>query len=158
MNKNDYNREVIKWNRWAARWTEWANRKQQLIKTLGGHTLEECEEINRRLEKEFGCSETKIWEGPWTKIYDLRDLENPNFILPGLAHSFIQKPNSGEILKAFGKTVVSDMGDNQTGVVIGYAYDAMDDYLILKTEEGKESYLLINTEYHILGEEKEEDN
>lgn len=147
MNKKDYDKEVRKWNKWADEFEKYHIRKMQLIRDLKGETRKQCEEIDKKLEAEFGKKDADMFYGPWTKIYSLADISNPNFILPGMSESFMARSYSSEVISAWGKDVESELGDS--GRVIGYAYDAGDDYLILDQGDGKETYMILNCHWKI---------
>jgi len=148
MNKKEYDREQEKWLKWAKEWERYTKRQNELVRK----GVENADEI---LEKEFGKSSLEMYFGPWTKIYDKTDLANPNFILPGQNTSLLSMSHGQGVVNAFGKVVESsDLKIH--GRVIGYAYDAGDDYLIIDTG-GEEKYLILNCQYKIL-DEKEEDN
>ena len=148
MNKKEYDREQEKWLKWAKEWERYTKRQNELVRK----GVENADEI---LEKEFGKSSLEMYFGPWTKIYDKTDLANPNFILPGQNTSLLSMSHGQGVVNAFGK-VVESSDLKIRGRVIGYAYDAGDDYLIIDTG-GEEKYLILNCRYKIL-DEKEEDN
>lgn len=148
MNKKEYEREQEKWLKWAKEWERYTKRQDELVR-------KDVENVDEILEKEFGKSSLEMYFGPWTKIYDKTDLANPNFILPGQNTSLLSMSHGQGVVNVFGKVVESpDL--KIRGRVIGYAYDAGDDYLIVDTG-GEEKYLILNCRYKIL-DEKEEDN
>ena len=148
MTTKEYNSEVKKWIKWDEECKRYTDRHKQLIKTIGGRTLEECQEIKRILEAEFG-NENDLWFGPWTKIYSVSDLMNPNFILPGMSESFLAKPYAEKVIEAWGKEIESELGEDFNGKVVGYAYDAGDDYLIIDKGDGQEVYMILNSHWKI---------
>ena len=156
MNKREYDKEIVKWGKYWETYMKYHDRKIELIKKLGGYTQEECDKISEILKKEFG-DELKLACGPWTKIYDQRDLMDPSFILPGMNESFTTKDYSQKVIDAFGKTVMSDDAIPIEGRVIGYAYDALDDYLIVLDDNGKEQYLILNSHWKVLEDKEKED-
>ena len=149
MNKKEYDREVRKWNKWSEEFEKYHIRKLQLIKELKGETREQHEEIERRLEAEFGKKDADMFYGPWTRIYSLADLSNPKFILPGMSESFMSRSYSAKVIGAWGKEIESELGEDFNGKVIGYAYDAGDDYLIIDKGEGNEVYMILNSHWKI---------
>lgn len=149
MNKKEYDKEVRKWNKWAVEFEKYHNRKMQLIEELKGETREQLNEIERRLEAEFGKKDADMFYGPWTKIYSLADLSNPEFILPGMSESFMARTYSAKVISAWGKEIESELGKDFSGKVIGYAYDAGDDYLIIDKGDGQEVYMILNSQWKI---------
>lgn len=148
MNKTEYNREVRKWRKWADEFKRFNERQAQLLKSIKGNTKEELDKIENILYQEFKTTASEIFFGPWTKIYDVRDLSDPEFILPGQNYPFLSLDYSEKIIKAFGK-IVESKDLKVKGRVIGYAYDAGDDYLILDSGKEKEEYLILNSKWEI---------
>ena len=149
MNKKEYDKEVRKWNKWAAEFEKYHIRKLQLIKELKGETREQHNEIERRLEAEFGKKDADMFYGPWTKIYSLADLSNPEFILPGMSESFMARTYSAKDISAWGKEIESELGKDFSGKVIGYAYDAYDDYIQIRLDTGEIRNIMVNSHYKV---------
>ena len=148
MNKSDYNKEVRKWVKWTDEFKRFHERHAQLLMSIKGNTKEELDKIENIIYQEFKTTSSKIFFGPFTRIYDVRDLSDPEFILPGQNYPFLSLDYSEKIIKAFGKMVESE-DLKIKGRVIGYAYDAGDDYLILDSGKEKEEYLILNCRWEI---------
>lgn len=128
METKDYNRELKNWKEWFEREKEYERRREEL-------------------DKEFGHDGFNF--GPYTIITDPSDLLNPDFILPGLNLPFSKISNTDQKIPSyFGKRLKSEL-DGTEGVVIGYGYDAFDDYIQIRKDDGKEVGILVNSRYDI---------
>ena len=56
---------------------------------------------------------------------------------------------SAKVISAWGKEIESELGKDFSGKVIGYAYDAGDDYLIIDKGDGQEVYMILNSRWKI---------
>ena len=141
METKEYNDYLEKWDKYWKKEKEYYLKRAEFIQ-------EEKEYLLPDLDKRYGhdglCS---LQFGPFTVIRDPFDLLNPNFILPGYDHSFLQHPNTDpQIPLYFGKRLWSDL-EKCEGVVIGYGYDAYDDYIQIRLDTGEIRNILVNSKY-----------
>ena len=139
----NYNNYVERWSRWWKREGEYWEKRREFVERDASD--EEFRELDIEYDKAGPNSE---YFGPYTIIDDPRDLLNPNFILPGMDSSFLSLTNTDRrIPEYFGKRIYSEI-ENISGIVIGYGYDAGDDYIIIRDDFGKEHHIIVNSHYY----------
>ncbi len=133
-----------RWEEYRKKQLEYFDRKRKLVKE------DAPEKKFRDLEKEFGYEGlSSAWFGPYTIIEDPKDLIDPNFILPGYGIPFCEMKNTDHnIPEYFGKRLWSEI-EHTEGTVIAYGYDAGDDYIIIRTDEGKIVNVIVNSKYRL---------
>ena len=152
MEQKEYNSYVERWKKyWKDEKIYYEEKRKLVIRSDAG---ENVEKEFKKLDKRFGHGDlfSSKQYGPFTVIKDKADLLNPNFILPGLDCSFYEKKNTDKkIPEYFGKKIVSEL-DNCIGTVIGYSYDAYDDYIMIELENGAIKNIMVNSHYHLVEE------
>ena len=125
MEQKEYNSYVERWKKyWKDEKIYYEERRKLVIRSDAG---ENVEKEFKKLDKRFGHGDlfSSKQYGPFTVIKDKADLLNPNFIC--------------EL-------------DNCIGTVIGYSYDAYDDYIMIELENGAIKNIMVNSHYHLVEE------
>jgi len=132
------------WEEYGKKQVEYFERRRKLVEE------DASEKKFKDLKKEFGYEGlSSSWFGPYTIIDDPKDLIDPNFILPGYGIPFCKMENTDhKIPEYFGKRIRSEI-ENTEGVVIAYGYDAGDDYIIIKTDDGRVVNVIVNSKYQL---------
>ena len=150
MEQKEYNRYVKRWKKyWEDEKVYSEERKKLVIRSDSG---ENVEKEFKKLDKRFGHGDlfSSKQYGPFTIIKDRADLLNPNFILPGMDKPFCDLENPDKkIPDYFGKKIVSELDKDYIGIVIGYSYDAYDDYIMIEREDGSIRNILVNSHYYL---------
>ena len=144
METKEYNKYVERWDKYWKREKEYYQKREEYIR-------EEKEYLLPELDKRYGHGklDSPYQFGPFTVIRDPSDLLNHNFILPGYDYSFLQHPNTDlNIPSYFGKILRSDL-EKCEGEVIGYAYDAYDDYIQIRLDTGEIRNIMVNSHYKV---------
>ena len=143
METKEYNKYVERWDKYWKREKEYYQKREEYIKEEKEYLLPE---LDKRYGHDGSCS---LQFGPFTVIRDQADLLNHNFILPGYDCSFCQLSNTDlNIPSYFGKRLWSDL-EKCEGEVIGYAYDAYDDYIQIRTDTGEIRNIMVNSHYRV---------
>ena len=143
METKEYNEYQKKWEKYWKDEDVYYERRAEYIREGKEWKLE-------KLDKDFGhsCFNARQF-GPFTLITDPSDLLNHNFILPGYTHSFYGHPNTDHAIPTyFGKRLWSEL-DSVEGVVVGYGYDAYDDYIQIRLDTGELKNILVNSKYTV---------
>ena len=121
MDKDYYKVCIKRWEKYRKDLKTYTDKRKELVEKNAS-------------DKEFSELDSKFnIFGPFTIIRDTNDILDPNFILPG---------------EYFGKTLHSEY-DDDSGVVVEYAYDAYDDYIGILSDSGKIKYILVNSRYRV---------
>lgn len=147
---NNLNKERRRWKRWE----ESLNKYKKLVEEIGKDG-KKFDELKEKLDKQFGVP--CLFYGPFTIITDLNILVNPDIILPGDTEPFAicREWSFLKLKEALGKIVESEP-PGYKGRVIGYAYDAGDDYFVIRTESGEIKYVILNSHFTIIDKKEEE--
>ena len=149
MEQKEYNRYVKRWKKYLEEEKIYCEERRKLVvRSDSGENVErEFEKLDKRFGRDFFGGRRF---GPYTVIKDALDLLNPNFILPGFNVPFCDLSNTDKNIPSyFGKKLYSDLEEKE-GIVIGYSYDAYDDYIIIETEDNKIVNVMVNSHYHIV--------
>lgn len=148
MTDSKYKKEVEKWKRWER---EMSLYYSELNKLHDKYFHSDPDRYDREKDQlDTRMNYLNLYVGPMTQIFNLSDLINPDFILPGDRNtSTTNKAMSLSVAKIFEKRVASEHGDVE-GIVIGYAYDALDGYIIIVDKEGKHRFLLMNGGFKVV--------
>lgn len=148
MEKEAYDKLV---NDWAIYWSKESDYSLQRKIILQSKLGDLERDALKRLEHFFGHNGFNSRQfGPWTEIYDKEDLLDNSFILPGINRSFSALPNTDKnIPNYWGKYMAEESGGSNFGEVIGFGYDATDDYILIKLENGERSTILVNSCYKV---------
>ena len=144
METKEYNDYVERWEKYWKREKEYYEKRREYIR-------DEKEYLLPALDERYGHDkiDSPYQFGPFTIIHDQADLFNHNFILPGYDYPFCQHPNTDlNIPKYFGKKLWSDL-EKCEGEVIGYAYDAYDDYIQIRLDTGEIRNIMVNSHYKV---------
>ena len=143
METKEYNDYLEKWDKYWKKEKEYYLKRTEFIQEGKEYLLPD---LDKRYGHDGSCS---LQFGPFTVIRDQADLLNHNFILPGYDYSFLQHPNTDlNIPLYFGKRLWSEL-EKCEGEVIGYAYDAYDDYIQIKTDTGEIRNIMVNSYYKV---------
>ena len=153
---NDLDKERKRWEKWNKSLELYAKAVKGLKKFEKDLDDKKYTKLRDKIDDQY--SATKLFLGPFTIITDLNILTNPNIILPGDTKPFgVGREWSFSVVqRALGKTVKSEIR-GYSGKVIGYSYDAGDDYLVIKTESGEIKHMIMNAPFTII-DKKEEEN
>lgn len=148
MEKETYDKLV---NDWAIYWSNENDFSLQRKIILQSHLGDLEVDALKRLENFFGHNGFNPRQfGPWTEIYDKEDLLDDSFLLPGFNKSFSAMFNSDKnIPNYWGKYIAEESGGSNFGEVIGFGYDATEDYILIKQENGLKSTISVNSGYTV---------
>ena len=137
MDKDYYKVCIKRWEKYRKDLKTYTDKRKELVEKNAS-------------DKEFSELDSKFnIFGPFTIIRDPNDLLDPNFFLPGYDSTFLNLKNTDhKIPEYFGKTLHSEY-DDDSGVVVEYAYDAYDDYIGILSDSGKIKYILVNSRYRV---------
>ena len=143
METKEYNKYVEKWEKYWKREEEYYEKRAEYIR-------EDKDYLIPALDKRYGHDNLNSLQfGPFTVIRNQADLLNHNFILPGYDYPFCQRLNTDpKIPLYFGKKLWSEL-EECGGIVIGYAYDAYDDYIQIRLDTGMVKNILVNSIYKV---------
>ena len=145
--------ETKEYNDYVKRWEKYWKREEEYYQKRAEYVREDKDYLIPALDKRYGHGSinSPYQFGPFTIIRDQADLLNPNFILPGYDYPFCQHPNTDHNIPLyFGKKLWSEI-ERCEGVVIGYAYDAYDDYIQIKLDTGEIRNIIVNSIYKVEG-------
>jgi len=154
---NYLEKERVRWKKWAIKIEEYSKDLTKLISECREKDPDKFFRLKDALDKRY--DHIRLYVGPWTEITDPEDIKllyTSGFILPGDDIPFIQKHGYNDLKEAYGKRVVSELGKEYCGKVIGYGYDALDDYLVVINDMGHKVFLILNSRYEITDKEKED--
>ena len=142
--------ETEEYNEYVGRWEKYWKREEEYYQKRAEYVRENKDYLLPALDKRYGHDGfNHMMFGPFTIIHDPADLLNHNFILPGYDYSFCQHPNTDHnIPRYFGKKLWSDL-EKCEGIVIGYAYDAYDDYIQIRLDTGEIRNIMVNSHYRV---------
>ena len=142
--------ETKEYNEYVRRWDKYWKQEKEYLEKRAEYIREDKEFLLDALDKRYGHDSFNPRQfGPFTIIRDQADLLNHNFILPGLDLPFCQYPNTDHnIPHYFGKKLWSEL-EKCEGEVIGYAYDAYDDYIQIRTDTGEIRNIIVNSHYKV---------
>lgn len=148
MTSSKYKKEVEKWKKWER---EMSLYYSELKKLHDKYFHSDPDRFGREKDQlDTRMNFLGLYTGPTTQIFDFSDLVNPDFILPGDKNtSTANKSMCLEVAAVFGKRVASKHSDVE-GIVIGYAYDALDGYVIIADKEGGHRLLLVNGGFKVV--------
>ena len=158
MEKELYKQYVKDWEEYKERSSEYYEKRLEIIKKYkNSESFEEEEKELNILKKEYGWDGFNPYQfGPWTIIDDPQDLRNSEFKLPGLNKAYCESNHYIEDLPNwFGLIAEDDLSKNNKGIIIGYGYDATDDYLVIKKSDGETSTIIMNSRYKVIGKNGE---
>ena len=144
MDKKEYDELCTRWDQFIAQKLEYYKKLENLAKRnrLGTGDLsdEEYDKFRDNLDKEYHQTDDDMLSGSWlfwgptTKITELEDLMNPDFKLPGrCGKSFLDLEIYPEIIEQFGEVI--DTADHGRVKILGFMYDASDDYIYVQVVE-----------------------
>ena len=160
MEKELYNKYIKEWEEYSERSKEYYKKRKAIIDKYrdSDESLwkKEDKELDD-LEKEYGWDGFNPYQfGPWTVIDDSKDLKDPNFKLPGYNKSYSELKNAPKDLPNwFGLVAECVLSNNNRGIIVGYGYDATDDYLVIKKSDGERSTIIMNSHYKVFGKDGE---
>ena len=122
MNTKEYNNYVERWEKYWKREKEYYEKRMEYIR-------DEKEYLLPALDERYGQGrfDSPYQFGPFTIIRDQADLMNHKY---------------------FGKKLWSDL-EKCEGEVIGYAYDAYDDYIQIRLDTGEIRNIIVNSHYRV---------
>lgn len=143
METQEYNNYVERWKKYWKREKEYYEKRMEYIRDEKEYLLPDLDE-----RYGHGKIDSPYQFGPFTIIRDQADLLNHNFILPGLDSSFLDLTNTDKNIPFyFGKKLL--VGGLVEGIVVGYGYDAYDDYIRVQDDNGKIKNILVNSDWFI---------
>ena len=143
--------ETKEYNNYVERWEKYWKREEEYYQKRAEYVREDKDYLIPALDKRYGHDklDSSYQYGPFTIIRDQADLLNHNFILPGYDYPFCQHPNTDHNIPLyFGKILRSEL-EKCEGEVIGYAYDAYDDYIQIRLESGEIRNIMVNSHYKV---------
>jgi hypothetical protein len=143
--------ETKEYNYYVKRWKKYWKREEEYYTKRAEYVREDKDYLIPALDKRYGHGsiDSPYQFGPFTIIRDQADLLNPNFILPGYDYPFCQHPNTDHNIPLyFGKILSSEL-EKCEGEVIGYAYDAYDDYIQIRLDTGEIRNIMVNSHYKV---------
>lgn len=158
MEKELYKQYVKAWEEYKERSSEYYEKRLEIIKKYkNNESFDEEEKELNILKKEYGWDGFNPYQfGPWTVIEDPQDLRNSEFKLPGLNKAYCESNHYiKDLPNWFGLIAEDDLSENNKGIIIGYGYDATDDYLVIKKSDGKTSTIIMNSHYKVFGKNGE---
>ena len=148
MTDSKYKKEVEKWKRWEKEISLYYSELKKLHDKYFHSDPDRYDRERNQLDTKMNYLD--LYVGPLTQIFDFSDLINPDFILPGDRNtSTTNKSMCLEVAAVFGKRVASKISDIE-GIVVGYAYDALDGYIIIVDKEGEHRFLLVNGGFKVV--------
>ena len=154
--KEIYDEYCEEWEKYRANKKEFLSKRATIL--LNPDLSEDIQdELVRLLEEEYGWDSLDF--GPFTKIYSSKDLQDPEFLLPGMGKPYLHLSNVDKYIPesfgkyvrtAFRKTIPFEV-DRDECVICGIGYDDGDFYILLRHPiSEKETSINLNTRYEIL--------
>lgn len=149
MTKEEYNEYCKEWDEYFKLKDEYIKKKLEILRNdkIDDETKNVLVDI---LKEEYGWDALNPKQfGPFTKIFSREELEDSEFILPGLDKCYMKLKNTDKDLpKHLGDMVKDYFGEIHK--VMGFGYDATDYYILTEKENGEKGSIIMNSHYQYI--------